>query len=43
MWLDLLVIGPLWLMCVIGMLASRRKKPGEGCNREQATRNNPIR
>lgn len=38
MWLDVLVISTLWVGAVVGMLASQRKKPAHGDNREQATR-----
>ena len=39
MWLDLLLVSALWVGAVVGMLASQRKKPTHGSNREQATRN----
>jgi len=39
MWLDLLVVGTLWLLSVVGVLMSQRKKPVSGCDRTQATRN----
>lgn len=39
MWLDLVVMASMSLGSLAVVLMAQRKKPGEGCNRPQATRN----
>ena len=38
MWLDLTIMATISVASLIGTLVSQSKKPGEGCNRPQATR-----
>lgn len=36
--IDMLLVGGLWLLSIVGMLMSQRKKPVHRANGEQATR-----